>query len=60
MNTLLDPCYVNAELNAMTDIVILHNYFDDLTTKLFLDLYLAKFLDTSGKPSFPCGLIYFS
>jgi len=27
---------------------ILHNYFNGLT-KLFLNLYLAKFLDTSAK-----------
>jgi len=27
---------------------VLHNYFDD-PTKLFSDLYLAKFLDTSAK-----------
>jgi len=30
---------------------ILHNYFDN-PTKLFLDLYLAKFLNTA-KPFFP-------
>jgi len=30
-----------------------HNYFDD-STKLFSDLYLTKFLDTSIKSSFPC------
>jgi len=30
----------------------LHNYFNG--TKLFSDLYLAKFLDTSAKPFFPC------
>jgi len=28
---------------------VLHNYFDD-ATKLFSDLHLAKFLDTSVKP----------
>jgi len=28
---------------------ILHNYFDG-PTKLFLDPYVAKFLDTSAKP----------
>jgi len=28
--------------------MFLHNYFDD-STKLFSDLYLAKFLDTSVK-----------
>jgi len=27
---------------------VLHNYFDD-PTKLFLDLYLAKFLNSSAK-----------
>jgi len=30
---------------------VLHNYFDDLT-KLFSDLYLAKFLDSSAKSFF--------
>jgi len=25
-------------------------------TKLFSDLYLAKFLDTSAKPFFPCTI----
>jgi len=30
---------------------ILHNYFDD-PTKLFSDLYLVKFFDTSAKPFF--------
>jgi len=29
--------------------LILHNYFDR-PTKLFLDLYVAKFLDTLAKP----------
>jgi len=33
---------------------VLHNYFDSLI-KLFSDLYLAKFLDTSAKPFFPCN-----
>jgi len=28
-----------------------------IPTKLFLDLYLTKFLDTSTKPFFPC-MIY--
>jgi len=35
---------------------VLHNYFD-CPTKLFSDLYLAKFLDTSTKPSFPCNIM---
>jgi len=39
---------------------ILHNYFD--SPKIFSDLYLAKFLDTSAKSLFPCkevkGLIW--
>jgi len=30
------------------------NYFDG-PTKLLSDLYVAKFLDISVKPSFPCG-----
>jgi len=36
----------------------LHNYFDGLT-KLFSDLYLAKFLDISAKSFFPCTHSYF-
>jgi len=32
----------------------LYNYFDGLT-KIFLDLYLAKFLDPSAKLFFPCS-----
>jgi len=32
------------------------NYFNG-PTKLFSDLYLAKFLDASAKPFFPCKLI---
>jgi len=31
----------------------LYNYFD-ISTKLFLDLYLANCLDTPAKPFFPC------
>jgi len=31
---------------------VLHNYFND-PTKLFSDLYLAKFLDVSVKSFFP-------
>jgi len=31
----------------------LHNYFDN-PNKLFSNLYLAKFLDTSTKPFFSC------
>jgi len=38
--------------NLAISLSVLHNYFDRLT-KLFSDLYLAKFLDTSSKPSFP-------
>jgi len=33
---------------------VLYNYFDSLT-KLFLNLYLAKFSDTSVKPFFLCS-----
>jgi len=33
----------------------LYNYFDD-STKLFSDLYLAKFLDILVKPFFPCTI----
>jgi len=36
-----------------TSLSVLHNYFDDLI-KLFSDLYLVKFLDSSAKPFFPC------
>jgi len=34
-----------------TSLSVLHNYFD---LKLCLDLYLAKFLETSAKPFYPC------
>ena len=34
---------------------VLHNYFDSLT-KLFSDLYTAKFLDTTVKLFCPCNL----
>jgi len=37
----------------VTSLSVLHNYFDGLT-KLFSDLYLVKFLDSSAKPFFPC------
>jgi len=37
----------------MSDHYVLHNYFDS-PTKLFSDLYLAKFLDTSAKSFFSC------
>jgi len=37
----------------------LHNYFDSLT-KLFSELYLAKFSDTSVKLSFSCATFYYS
>jgi len=36
-----------------TNLNVLHNYFDS-PTKLFSDLYLAKFLDISAKLFFPC------
>jgi len=36
----------------------LHNYFDILT-KLFLNLYLSKFLDTLAKLFFPCKQILY-
>jgi len=32
---------------------VLRNYFDN-PTKLFSDLYLAKFFNTSAKSCFPC------
>jgi len=32
---------------------VLYNYFNN-PTELFSNLYLAKFLDTSAKPFFPC------
>jgi len=36
-----------------TSLNVLHNYFNG-PNKLFSDLYLAKFLNTSAKPFFPC------
>jgi len=33
---------------------VLHNYFDSTNKILFSDLYLAKLLNTSAKPFFPC------
>jgi len=41
-----------AVLFSMLEILILRNYFNN-PTKLFLDVYLAKFLDTSAKSFFP-------
>jgi len=38
---------------ALSTPSVLHNYFNDLT-KLFSDLYLVKFLDTSAKSFFSC------
>jgi len=37
---------------------VLHNYFDSLL-KLFSDLYLTKFLNTSAKLFLPCKDYYF-
>jgi len=42
---------------ALIIMLELYNYFDGLI-KLFSDLYLAKFLDISTKPFFPCALEY--
>jgi len=39
-----------------TSLNVLHNYFYDLT-KLFSDLYPAKFIDTLAKSFFSC--VYF-
>jgi len=36
---------------------VLHNHFNN-PTKLFSNLYLAKFLDTSAKSFFPCMSYY--
>jgi len=36
-----------------TSLSVLHNYFDG-PIKLFSDLYVAKFLNKSAKPFFPC------
>jgi len=36
---------------------VLHNYFNG-ATKLFLNLHLAKFLDTSTESFFPCEKSY--
>lgn len=38
-----------------TSLSILHNYLD-CSIKLFSDPHLAKFLDTSTKPFFPCSV----
>jgi len=40
-------------LNILATSSGVHNYFDG-PTKLFSELYLAKFLGTSAKPFFPC------
>jgi len=42
------------KLFAALSTLIHFNYFDN-PTKLFSDLYLAKFLDTSAKLFFPCN-----
>ena len=42
--------------DVLVSLSVLHNYFDD-PIKLFLDLYLAKFLDASTKLSFLCSTI---
>jgi len=41
----------NFNILLAANLNVLHNYFDSLT-KLFSELYLAKFLDTSAKRSF--------
>jgi len=38
-----------------TNLSVLYNYFNN-STKLFSDLYLAKFFNASTKPFFPCRL----
>ena len=40
-------------MSTTSSLSVLHNYFDG-PIKLFLDFHLAKFLDTSIKPFFPC------
>ena len=40
-------------MSTTSSLSVLHNYFDD-PIKLFLDFHLAKFLNTSIKPFFPC------
>jgi len=34
--------------------ILLHNYFDGSNKIIFIDLYLAKFVNISAKPFFPC------
>jgi len=43
--------------DILATLSVLHNYFDGLT-KLFLNLYLAKFLDISAKSFFTCRKIH--
>jgi len=50
---MLDHCDITKSFDILTiSLSVLHNYFDG-PTKLFSDLYLVKFLDTSAKPFFP-------
>jgi len=37
----------------ITNLSVLYSYFDD-PTKFFSNVYLAKFLDTLAKLTFPC------
>ena len=45
--------------SVATCLSVLHNYFDG-PTKLFSDMYLAKFSDTSAKSCFPCIGFYYA
>jgi len=44
--------------DILLSVNVQHNYFDG-PTKLFSDLYLAKFLVTSAKLFFPCKKLFF-
>ena len=44
-------------VNLISNLNVPHNYFND-SRKLFLDLYLARFLNISAKPFFLCIYIY--
>jgi len=55
-NNYIESLYLDAAKNFNILAVssnVLHNYFGQ-QTKLFSNLYLAKFLDSSAKLFFPC------
>jgi len=49
--------YCKKVLTFQANFSVLHKYFDN-PIKLFTDLYLAKFLDTSAKLLFPCKVAF--